>query len=123
MAARSSQPSKTEILAFLRECGFDPRNQAEMRSLAVVTRPDFCEDRAIELINEAQLALTADKPNINHYDQCLVRAIRLLVLARMERKRVQVDCEINTPPVLDKFTEQARAQVIEQIKDLGPKDR
>lgn len=118
MAARNSQPSKTEILAFLRDCGFDPRNQAEMRSLAVVTRPDFCEDRAIELINEAQLSLTTD--NFKHYDQCLVRAIRLLVLARMERKRLRVDCEINTQAeALEKSPE--AAQILEDIKKLGPK--
>jgi hypothetical protein len=75
-------PSKTDIKAFLRECGFDPRSQKEMQAIAIVSRPDYCETRAMELIAEAQLADTGP-----HYDQCIMKAIQLLTLARMVRIR------------------------------------
>jgi hypothetical protein len=80
--AKIKLPLKTEILKFLRECGFDPRNQKEMQALAIVSRPEYCETKAMELIAEAQLAGTGP-----HYDQSIMKAIQLLTLARMVRIR------------------------------------
>jgi hypothetical protein len=84
-------PSKTEILKFLRECGFDPRNQSEMRALTIVSKPEYCEIRAMELISEAQLA-----GNTPHYDQCVMKAIQLLTLARMVRIRERDEAKDDT---------------------------
>jgi hypothetical protein len=79
--AKIRLPLKTEILKFLRDCGFDPRNQREMQAIAIVSRPDYCETRAMELIAEAQ----NPGSDAAHYDQCIMKAIQLLTLARMVR--------------------------------------
>lgn len=85
MSSRSQNavPSKTEIAGSLRECGFDPRNQLEMRALTMVSRPDYLATRAMELISEG----TLPSADAKHFDECMVRAIRLITLARVHRKR------------------------------------
>jgi hypothetical protein len=85
-------PSKTEILKFLRGCGFDPRNQREMQALAIVSKPEYCETKAMELIAEAQMP----SAGAAHYDQCIMKAIQLLTLARMVRIRERDEAKDDT---------------------------
>lgn len=83
MPSQNPIPSKTEVLGLLRDCGFDPRNQLEMRALTLVSKPDYLATRAMELIDEA----TIPGADAKHFDNCMVKAIRLITLARIHRKR------------------------------------
>jgi hypothetical protein len=80
-------PSQTRLKQILRDSSFDPRADDGPNSVivdAAVGNPRYAEDRAIELIREAQLAMrsTSDVSSAWHqYVACVLRAIGLLALA------------------------------------------
>lgn len=77
--------NKTQIYSLLRECAFDPRNQAEMKAISSITNSEYCCYRVQELLDEAKL------PGIDnvHFNSIIIKSIRLLILARAYRNGIK----------------------------------
>ncbi len=91
---RKVQVSKTQLGELLRESQFDPRVDGSMKIIVdtAVTNPRYAEDRAIELIREAQQALAQLAPGPDDaiaaaykYHRNMKNAISLLALGRALR--------------------------------------
>lgn len=91
---KKQKPSLTSLKELLRQSAFDPRASGPM---AVVTEiatsnPRYSEDKAKELIAQAQAVLEAKvspdtaKANLETYQLLMTDAISLLVLARALRQ-------------------------------------
>ena len=79
------KPSMTTIKKYLTSCAFDPRKPGPMAIIADSGGPEYYEQRAIELIKEAQNIMKGPPDYQNHYDDKLSSAIRLLALAHESR--------------------------------------
>jgi hypothetical protein len=65
----------------LSECAFDPDSPGTMRIVADSKNPTFYEEWAIVLIKEA--GLTSGPA----YNDCIIRAIQLLILAKETKSK------------------------------------
>ncbi len=76
------KPSKQSIRKILMDSLFDPRDKATPFSIVVdMNDPKYLENRAIEMIREAQICQPAEE-----YNEKIVRAISLLALSRAMRE-------------------------------------
>ena len=76
-------PSQTRLKEILRDSAFDPRSDGVNRIITetAVLNPQYAEDRAIEMIREAQLGLNSGEYDGQDYLVNMRRAIGLLALA------------------------------------------
>jgi len=51
MTTEQTKLTKREVVAFLRECGFDPKETGPRLNVAARTDKDYCLNRAIEEIS------------------------------------------------------------------------
>lgn len=74
------KPGKKQLQKLLAESAFNPDLTGPLKIIADLRNPQYCEIRAIELIQEARLS------DMDHYHDKIKQAISLLVLARAERQ-------------------------------------
>jgi hypothetical protein len=86
------KPSHTDVCNFLRKCFFNPRKLGPLTIISDIGNSEYYEMRAVEFIKEAPWNMidgsTVKDTMINHlekYDDKIIKAIQLLVLARQTR--------------------------------------
>jgi hypothetical protein len=86
------KPSYTDICNFLRKCFFNPRKLGPLTIISDIGNAEYYEMRAVEFIKEAPnntfIGGTLKEAMINSlekYDDKIIKAIQLLVLARQTR--------------------------------------
>lgn len=86
------KPKYTQICEFLRRCFFNPNKPGPLSIIADIGNPNYYEMRAIEFIKEApecyikeQTIAAQTKLAMQEYDDKIIKAIKLLVLARETR--------------------------------------
>ena len=83
-ASKQKTPSQTQMKEILRECAFDPRTDGPSRVIVEIAaaNPRYAEDRAVELLREAQMSLNLGTlEGVDQYTANVKKAIGLLALA------------------------------------------
>ncbi len=75
--------NKTELKKTINESVFDPNAKTPLSVIVQMDNPQYGELRAIELINEAQVAINTG--SLQTYHDKITQAIALLGLARVQR--------------------------------------
>lgn len=75
--------SKTLVKEILNESAFEPKERTPFKIVISMENPGYCELKAVELINEAQMASNAEQSE--DYHNKITQAIALLALARFYR--------------------------------------
>lgn len=77
----------TQIKSFLNKCVFNPKKPGPLSIIADIGNANYYENRAIEFIKEAQFIDCMTPDNMLYYDDKIIKAIQLLVLARESNKK------------------------------------
>ena len=80
---KNTNVSLTKIRTLLKEVAFNPRTPGPMSIISEVGSVEYYECRAIEEIRTAQSIRTHIGTDLGDYHQALIKAIQLLLLARL----------------------------------------
>jgi hypothetical protein len=78
-------PNYTNVCNFLRKCFFNPQKVGPLKIISEIGNSHYYEMRAIEFIKESQNLSTRLFGDFGTYDDYIIKAIQLLVLARETR--------------------------------------